>query len=96
MSEYFTICLVTGIFTTQPFLRFTKNGVKSVGENALLIARVQRRMGRLMDVLLAHFRLLSPNWALFKCHGLPEHCFWPCPSLSGHHVSILWWLLPAE
>jgi len=34
------------------------------------------------------------HWA-FKCHGLPEHCFWPCPSLYGHHVPILWWLLPA-
>jgi len=20
---------------------------------------------------------------------------WPCPSLYGHHVPILWWLLPA-
>jgi len=37
------------------------------------------------DIFLAHFRPLSANWALFKCHGLPEHCFWPCPSLQGHH-----------
>jgi len=21
----------------------------------------------------------SAIWASFKCHGLPEHCFWPCP-----------------
>jgi len=34
-------------------------------------------------------------WASFKCHSRPEHCFWPCPSLYGHHVPILWWLLPA-
>jgi len=27
------------------------------------------------DVFLAHLRPLSANWALFKCHGLPEHCF---------------------
>ncbi|MBN3307142.1 AGRD2 protein, partial [Amia calva] len=27
------------------------------------------------DVFLAHFRPLSANWASFKCHGLPEHCF---------------------
>jgi len=27
------------------------------------------------DVFLAHFRPLSANWALFNCHGLPEHCF---------------------
>jgi len=41
------------------------------------------------DVFLAHFRPLSTNWALFKCHSLPEHCFCPCPSLYGHHVPIL-------
>jgi len=33
------------------------------------------------DVFLAHFRPLSANWASFQCHGLPEHCFWPCPPL---------------
>jgi len=38
---------------------------------------------------------LSAKWASFKCHGLLEHCFWPCPSLYGYHVPILWWLLPA-
>jgi len=27
------------------------------------------------DVFLTHFRPLSANWALFKCHGLPEHFF---------------------
>jgi len=27
------------------------------------------------DVFLAHFSPLSANWASFKCHGLPEHCF---------------------
>jgi len=47
-------------------------------------------------LFLAHFRPLSAIWASFKCHGLPEHCFWPCPSLHGYHVPILWWLLPAE
>jgi len=47
------------------------------------------------DVFLAHFRPLSANEALFKCHALPEHYFWPYPSLYGHHVPILWWLLPA-
>jgi len=47
------------------------------------------------DLFLAHFRPLSANWASFKCHGLPEHCYWPCPSLNVHHVPILWWLLPA-
>jgi len=47
------------------------------------------------DVFLAHFRPLSANLALFKCHSPPEHCFWPCPSLYGHLVPILWWLLPA-
>jgi len=26
---------------------------------------------------------------------LLEHCFWPCSSLDGTHVPILWWLLPA-
>jgi len=31
------------------------------------------------------------NWCQLG-HGLPEHCFWPCPSLCGHHVSIFWWL----
>jgi len=24
---------------------------------------------------------LSAKWASFKCHGLLEHCFWPCLSL---------------
>jgi len=41
-------------------------------------------------------------WGMFSWHtlgplvpiGLPEHCFWPCPSLYGHHVPILWWLFP--
>jgi len=47
------------------------------------------------DVFLTHFRPLSANWTSFKFHGLPEHCFWPCPSLYGHHVPILWRLLPA-
>jgi len=47
------------------------------------------------DVFLAHFRPLSANWASFECHSLPEHCFWPYVSLYGHHVPILWWLLPA-
>jgi len=47
------------------------------------------------DVFLAHFRPLSANWASFKCHGLPEHCFRPCPSLYGHHLFILWLVLPA-
>jgi len=28
------------------------------------------------DVFLGHFRPLSANWASFKYHGLPEHCFW--------------------
>jgi len=41
------------------------------------------------DVFLAHFRPLSANWSSFKCHGLPKHCLWPCPSLYGHHVPIL-------
>jgi len=31
--------------------------------------------GGVKDVLLAHLRPLSANWASFKCHGLPEHCF---------------------
>jgi len=44
------------------------------------------------DVFLVHFRPLSAIRPSFKCHGLPEHCFWPCPSLYGHHVPILWWL----
>jgi len=39
------------------------------------------------DVFLAHFRPPSANWASFKSHGLPEHCFWPCPSLYGHSSS---------
>jgi len=51
--------------------------------------------GGVGDVFLAHFRPLSNNWALFKCHSLPEHCFWSCPSLYGHHLPIFWWLLPA-
>jgi len=46
-------------------------------------------------------------WEMFSWHTLGpptghclnatayEHCFWPCPSLFGHHVPILWWLLPA-
>jgi len=47
-SEYFTTCSVTGIFA-QPFIGFTKNGVKRekltvcgspVGENALLMLEV--------------------------------------------------------
>jgi len=33
------------------------------------------------DVFLAHFRSLRANWASFKCHCLPKHCFGPCPPL---------------
>ncbi len=32
------------------------------------------------DIFLAHFGPLRTNWALFKCHSLPEYCCWPCPS----------------
>jgi len=42
----------------------------------------------------SEFGVNCANWALFKCHGPPEHCFWPSPSLYGHHIPILWWLLP--
>jgi len=48
------------------------------------------------NVFLTHFRPLSANWASFKCHSLPEHCFCSCPSLYGHQVPILWWLLPVR
>jgi len=44
-----------------------------------LVTTVQAAGGGVMvsveDVFLALFRPLSANWALFKCHGLPEHCF---------------------
>jgi len=62
-----------------------------------LVTTVQAGGGGVMVlgvVFSAHFRPLSANWASFKCHSLPERCFWPCPSLYGHHVPILWWLLP--
>ncbi len=29
---------------------------------------------------------LNTNWALFKCHSLPEYCCWPCPSLYDYSV----------
>ncbi len=32
------------------------------------------------DIFLEHFGLFSTNWSSFKCHSLPEHCYWPCPS----------------
>ncbi len=38
---------------------------------------------------------LNTNWALFKCHSLPEYCCWSCPSLYDYSVPIFWWLLPA-
>ncbi len=47
------------------------------------------------DIFLAHFGLLSTNWASFKLHSLPEYCFWTCPSLYDYSVPIFWWLLPA-
>ncbi len=47
------------------------------------------------DIFLAHFGPLSTNWALFKCHSLPEYCCWPRPSLYDYSVPIFWWLLPA-
>ncbi len=33
---------------------------------------------------------LSTNWALFKCHSLPEYCCWPCSSLYDYSVPIFW------
>ncbi len=33
---------------------------------------------------------LSTNWALFKCHSLPEYCCWPCPYLYDYSVPIFW------
>ncbi len=44
---------------------------------------------------LAHFGPLGANWALFKCHSLPEYCYWLCPSLYDYSVPIFWWLLTA-
>ncbi len=42
------------------------------------------------DIFLAHFGLLSTNWASFKRHSLPEYCCWPCPSLYDYSVPIFW------
>ncbi len=33
---------------------------------------------------------LNTNWALFKCHSLPEYCCWPCSSLYDYSVPIFW------
>ncbi len=38
------------------------------------------------DIFLAHFGLISTNWASFKHHSLPEYCCWPCPSLYDYSV----------
>ncbi len=42
------------------------------------------------DIFLAHFGILSTNWASFKRHSLPEYCCWPCPSLYDYSVPIFW------
>ncbi len=47
------------------------------------------------DIFLAHLGPLSTNWASFKCHSLPEYCWWTCSSLYDYSVLIFWWLLPA-
>jgi len=64
-----------------------------------LVTTVQAAGGGVMvlgDVFLAHFRPLSANCVSFKCHGLPEHCFWPLwhhlmatSSRIMHHVTKL-------
>lgn len=46
-----------------------------------------------MDTAL--FGPLSINWALFKCHSLPEYCCWSCLSVHDCSVPIFWWLLSA-
>ncbi len=63
-----------------------------------LVSMVQAAGGGVMVwgiFFLAHFGPLSTNWALFKCHSLPEYCCWPCPSLYDYSVPIFWWMLPA-
>ncbi len=59
-----------------------------------LVSMVQAGGGGVMvwgDIFLAHFGILSTNWASFKCHSLPEYCCWPCPSLYDYSVPIFWY-----
>ncbi len=63
-----------------------------------LVSTVQAGCGGEMvwgDIFLAHFGPLSTNWALFKRQGLPEYCYWPCPSLYDYSEPLFWWIIPA-
>ncbi len=40
-------------------------------------------------IFLAHFGLISTNWASFKRHSLPEYCCWPCPSLMPRRIKTV-------
>lgn len=59
---------------------------ESVAPSCLISGQAAAGGGGLMvgDIFVVHFVLQSTSWASIKCYRQPEHCCWPCLSISDH------------